>query len=102
MPNSDKYRSQRPKKTPPQVSLQTLRRYVLKLTIDEVIERVRQELNAPDLKLSRGHISALETGTRGVSQDLLDALCLVYGIPQGSIVTDGTPRTRDLRTGDAA
>ena len=42
---------------------------------------------------ARGTLSAVETGVRGVSAELLAALEQVYQLPSGAITTSYTPRS---------
>ncbi|ORA02186.1 transcriptional regulator [Mycolicibacterium bacteremicum] len=57
--------------------------------IDDICDRV--EAACGD-RPARGTISAIETGTRGVSAELLTALELAYGTRPGSITTTYEPR----------
>lgn len=41
---------------------------------------------------TRGALSAIESGLRGISAELLDALNDVYGFSPGTITTDYVPR----------
>ena len=87
-----KYEQQRPRRTPPHVSLGELRN-AIGLTLDKVIERISEEF--PELHPTRGAISAIENGHRGASEQMLTALCAAYGLPRGAITTDYEPRLRD-------
>lgn len=93
MPNNTKYARQRGHKTSPHVSLAALRKSS-GLTIDQVIARMKETF--PELKTNRGTISAIESGTRGVSDLMLRALCVAYGLPDGAITTDYQPRSREV------
>lgn len=93
-----RYSGQRPRKTPPHVSLRTLRN-VSGLTLEQVCAAVSDELGAKT-PMTRGAMSAIETGTRGASQEVLAALEHVYGIEPGSIVTNFEPRGRGSNGGD--
>lgn len=87
----------RPRKTPPHVSLRNLRR-ASKLSLDDVCEALTETLGLPPEKpFTRGGLSAIEGGLRGPSQDVLDALAVIYGLDPGDIVTDYEPRQRELR-----
>lgn len=99
MTNSAKYHRQRTTKTPPHLTIKSLRD-ALGLTIDQVIARVQEEVEG--ITLTRGHVSAIENGHRGASQQLLDAMCSAYGLPAGALVTDFMPRSRELKTGEDA
>lgn len=91
MTASTKYANQRARKTPPHVGLADVRK-ALGLTMDEVIANVAREF--PELRLTRGAISAIESGTRGASDQMLAALCVGYGLAPGSITTAYEPRSR--------
>lgn len=91
MASSSKYTAQRKPKTPPHVSLKCLRS-ALGLTIEQVIEEMRRQF--PDVTTTKGAISAIENGHRGASALMLRALCSVYRLPEGSIVTDYEPIKR--------
>lgn len=84
-----RYDKQRPHRTPPHVSLGVLR-VAMGLTLDQVCERVSEEF--PELRVTRGHLSAIENGHRGASAQLLNALALAYGIEPTKITTDYAPR----------
>lgn len=88
-----KYGDQRPRRTPPHIGLGDLRA-ALGLTIDQVCERITAEV--PELKPTRGAISAIENGHRGASAAMLAAMCAAYGLREGAITTDYTPRERDV------
>jgi hypothetical protein len=80
-------------KNPPHISLATLRSVSGKRLAD-VCASVEKTLGVD--KVHPGTISAIEKGIRGASQPMLDALALAYGLQPGAIVTDYSPRTRDL------
>lgn len=84
-----KYSQQREKKVPPHVSLRTLR-IALRKSLTDVAERVAEITGDEPTK---GALSAIETGVRGVSAELLDALEQAYGLEPGSITTTYRPRT---------
>lgn len=83
------YERRRPRQTPPHVSLRDLRA-AKGLTLDDVRARIAEE--HPGMTVTRGALSAIESGTRGVSPVMLDALCSAYGLPSGAITTDYQPR----------
>jgi len=85
-----RYNQQRPLTTPPHVSLGDLRAAV-GLTLDQLAEHIA-ETGHP--KPSRGHLSAIESGLRGPSNELLNALALAYGLRPGSVTTTYEPRDR--------
>lgn len=82
------YDRQRAAKTPPHASIKFVR-MAAKLTIDETLERIRQETG---VTYTRGAISAVENGHRGASAELVEALEIAYGLPAGSIDTQYQPR----------
>ena len=67
------------------------------MTLDEVCRRVTEE--DPSLRPTRGSMSAIENGHRGVSAPMLAALTSAYGLPQGAITTDYKPRHRTPQRG---
>lgn len=83
-----RYTQQREKRTPPHVSLKTLR-VALNLTLHEVGLRV--EAITGD-KPTKGALSAIENGHRGISAELLTALEQAYNLEPGSITTTYKPR----------
>lgn len=85
-----KYPPQRPKKTPPHVSLKALRK-ATSLTHEQVCNAVA-EATEGRVTLTRGALSAIESGTRGASIDVLHALELAYGLDEGDISTAYQPR----------
>lgn len=86
-----RYEAQRPRKTPPHVSLADLRSISGK-TLDEICHAASEELGHP---LTRGALSAIENGLRGASPKVLAALEVAYGLRPGSLVTDYEPRRRE-------
>ena len=85
-----KYTNQRGRVTPPHVSLRTLR-IACKLTLDQVCERVSEHTGKP---LTRGALSAIESGLRGASSEVLRGLAHAYDIDAEDIDTQYEPRTR--------
>lgn len=85
------YTPPREGKTPPHVSLRTLRT-VTGLTLEEVAVRIARHF--PEMSVSRGTLSAIESGGRGASPLMLRALELAYGIPEGSLTTAYEPHGR--------
>lgn len=85
------YDMQRPRKTPPHISLPDVR-YISGKTLDEVCAAASEVLDKP---LTRGALSAIENGLRGASPRVLAALEVAYGLRPGSLVTDYEPRTRE-------
>lgn len=94
MTSKTKYERQRQPHTPPHVSLASLRN-ACGLTIDDVRSRIAEEWRESDPQAeppSRGTISAIENGHRGVSASMLVALARAYGLSDDAIVTDYEPR----------
>lgn len=96
----DRYSHQRPRVTPPHLSLGALRR-ATGLTLDQVIERVAQEFAAEfddaNRPPTRGALSAIENGHRGASERMLRWLEAAYGLDEGDITTAYEPRAREPR-----
>lgn len=84
-----RYSAQREKRQPPMVGMADLRR-ALGLTLDQVCARARED--DPSITLTRGALSAIESGTRGASDRVLVALALAYGLTPGALRTDYSPR----------
>lgn len=90
-----RYSQQRERRTPPHVSLRTLRLLLKELVpdggwdLDDICDRVEEKTGD---RPARGTVSAVETGTRGASAELLRALELAYQLPEGAISTTYTPR----------
>lgn len=74
---------------PPTVPLHAMRR-VAGLTVGEVCARFKTMTGQT---LSAGALSHIERGTRVATGEVLRGLELAYGIREGSISTDYTPRT---------
>ena len=85
------YGNQRKPKNPPHVTLKALR-LVAGITAEELCRRIAEE--NPSLNPTRGTISAIESGLRGASPAMLDAISAAYGLPPGEITTDYAPVTR--------
>lgn len=77
-------------RNPPHVTLRSLRT-ATGMTLDQVAEAVTGVLGL-DKPMNRGTIAAIETGVRGASQQMLDAIAVSYGLEPGDITTDYTPR----------
>lgn len=90
-----RYDSQRERRTPPHVTLRDLRLALKRhdpdgcWDLDDVCDRV--EAITGD-RPARGTMSAIETGVRGVSAELLAALERAYELSSGAITTDYAPR----------
>jgi transcriptional regulator with XRE-family HTH domain len=102
MPTTIARRSQpaspRPDRQPPHLPLKALRK-ALGLTLEDVSERITVAF--PEMEVSRGTLSAIESGSRGVSDLMLQALERAYNLPAGSLTTAYTPRQRDRAEDDA-
>ena len=83
----------RAQKNPPHVPLAAIRQLSGK-KLAEVCKSIEHTLGVD--KVHPGTISAIESGTRGASQPMLDALAIAYGLKPGDIVTDYDPRVREL------
>lgn len=80
--------AKRPERTEPHIPLSALRA-ALGLTVETVLDRLQEETGK---RPSRGTISAIENGHRGASVQMLAALEIAYGLPEGSITTSYAPR----------
>lgn len=87
------YNKQRATKTPPHATMRGIRK-ASGLTLEQVAEAVNEVLPGRS-KVNRGTISAIESGLRGASTQMLDAIAVAYGMEAGDIVTDYTPRQRE-------
>ena len=76
-------------KTPPHVSLRTLRQ-ATGLTLEQVSDRISKHF--PEMEVSRGTLSAIESGSRGASDLMLRALERAFEIDEGSLTTNYIPR----------
>ena len=85
---SKRYRKPPRPVTPPHVSLRVLRKAV-GLTLEELGERIKA--HAPEFTVSRGTLSAIESGSRGVSPLMLRAIEKAYGLEEGEITLDYLP-----------
>lgn len=86
---------QRAPRTPPHISLRALRR-ASNLTLEQVADSVAEVLG-PTSKVNRGTISAIESGLRGASVQMLRALEVAYGLEPGDIDTSYVPRAAALK-----
>lgn len=87
---SAKYTQKQKPVTPPHVSLGTLRK-VAGLTIAQLIIRIE---TATGNTYSRGAVSAMESGIRGVSVQFITDLAAAYGVDRSAITTTYLPRVR--------
>ena len=81
---------QRPRVTPPYVSLKALRK-ACHLTLDEVCSRVAEVAGR---ELTRGALSAIESGLRGASAEILAGLAHAYDLDVDDFDTTYEPRVR--------
>lgn len=82
--------TKQPLKTPPVASLRSVR-IASQQTLEAVASSVSELLGQT---VSRGTISAIETGVRGASVQMLDALAVAYGLEPGDLyVLDYDPRS---------
>ncbi|QGJ97419.1 Cro protein [Gordonia phage Azula] len=70
-------------------------RMVAGLTLDQLVERLNE---AAGFSFSRGAMSAVESGLRGASAELLAALELAYGLEPGSIDVNYERRASTTRS----
>lgn len=99
-----RYAQQRERRTPPHVTLKTLRLVLKKFSdgqwdLDDICDSVESITGD---RPARGTISAVENGNRGVSAELLSALEQAYGLEPGSITTEYQPRSTPAATEDVA
>lgn len=78
----------RERKSPPHVSLRDVR-VASQMSLDDLRERMR---DVTGREISNGTLSAVETGQRGASRELLSDLEAALGLPHGSISTTYLPR----------
>ncbi|WP_083213339.1 helix-turn-helix domain-containing protein [Mycobacterium malmoense] len=88
MPQGSKYQNQRKSKTPPHVPAKYVR-LAAGLTLEAVAARIKAQTNR---QYSVGAISAIESGTRGGSPELMEAYEAALGLPPGTIRIDYIPR----------
>lgn len=87
--NIGRKRNQRPKRTPPHVPVHILRK-ALGLSLEAATKRIG-EVSGKEAP-SKGSLSAVETGMRGASAELIAAMEEAYGLDPGTITTDYLPR----------
>lgn len=80
----------RAKRTAPHATLKGVRK-ASGMKLEQVAEAVNAVLG-PKSKVNRGTISAIESGIRGASVQMLDAMAVAYGMEPGDLVTDYEPR----------
>lgn len=81
------YDKQRPKRTPPHMSLRDVRA-VAGLTQEAVCQRVAA---ITDKTFTKGALAAIELGHRGASEETLAAIETALGAPAGSLVLTYQP-----------
>lgn len=86
------YDKQRPRRTPPHVSLADLRA-AMGLTQDAVCQKVAARTNKT---FTKGALSAIEQGHRGPSAETVEALESALGLKPGALKLDYEP-THDRR-----
>lgn len=91
-------RSERPRRTPPHVPLKAVR-LLVGLRLDDLAHGVER---LTGVSPSRGTLSAIESGRRGASPELLDAIGQVIGLEPGDITTNYRPRTTPGKAGGGA
>ena len=82
--------AQRAKLVPPHVTLKALRQSKGK-TLEAVCTELEKETG---LTLTRGALSAIESGLRGASAQILRGLEAALDLEPGDIVTDYEPKSR--------
>lgn len=92
MPLDGRMPKKQPPVNPPHVSLRSLRR-ATGLSLEQVCAAVT-DITGAKTSVTRGTLSAIETGLRGPSRQMLDALAVAYGLDPGDITTDYEPRNR--------
>ena len=85
--------AQRAKLVPPHVSLKALRQSKGK-TLESVCTELEKETGHT---LTRGALSAIESGLRGASAEIIKGLEIALDLESGDIVTDYEPRARRER-----
>ncbi|MFE3229292.1 XRE family transcriptional regulator [Nocardia sp. NPDC059228] len=90
--------STRERKAPPYVSLRDVR-VAAKLTLDDVRRRLWL---ISGREISNGTLSAVETGQRGASRELLADIEAALNLPASSISTTYLPRRRSGHAGSRA
>ena len=79
---------QREAKPPPYVPVRYVR-IAAGLTLEDVSLKIAETSGR---QYGKGTLSAIESGMRGASSEVLEALEVVYDLPVGSIKTEYTPR----------
>lgn len=90
MSQGSKYKNQREPKTPPYVHIKGVRQR-LGFSLEYVTENLKARTGQPH---SKGTLSAIENGHRGVSPEYLSHLAAIYGIAEEYVTTDYKPWKR--------
>jgi transcriptional regulator with XRE-family HTH domain len=88
MPQGSRHKSQREPKDPPYVPIKYVR-LAAGLSLEDVSAKIKE---ATGREYGKGTLSAIESGMRGASSEVLDALEQAYQLPVGSIKTEYVPR----------
>lgn len=72
-------------------------RLAAQLSLEEVSGAIAEETGRV---YGKGTLSAIESGMRGASSELLEALEAAYHLPAGSIKTEYTPRAPRRKASD--
>lgn len=88
-------RETRTPKTPPHVPIKALR-IVAGITLDVLATEIGQ---ITGIKPTRGALSAIESGVRGASTEMLRAIERAYALPVGMVTTDYEPRAAAAEDG---
>ena len=99
MVNRRHYPQPRPMKTSPHLPLKALRER-LGYTQDDVCTGINEFM--PEAAVTRGTISAIESGAKGVSSAMLEALDHALGLPKGTLTVDYVPRGRSTKSSEVA
>lgn len=79
--------------TPPHVPIRALR-HLAGLTLDGLADLIE---DATGVRYTRGTLSAVESGLRGTSKELLTGIEVAYGLEPGTITTTYRPRLASVR-----
>ncbi|SIK42041.1 helix-turn-helix domain-containing protein [Mycobacteroides abscessus] len=79
--------------TPPHVPIRALR-HLAGLTLDGLADLIE---DATGVRYTRGTLSAVESGLRGTSKELLAGIEVAYGLEPGTITTTYRPRLASVR-----
>lgn len=85
----------REKRPVPLITIKALR-LSHKLTMEQVCERIQQ--NFPELALNKGTISAIESGTRGMSDLMAIAIARAFDLPDDALILEYEPKRKSPHT----